>query len=160
MIETTLIGNLGRDAEIKESNGSKFIAFSVGVNENYTDRQGVRHESTTWVSCTKPIYNDNTALVAYLRKGTQVFLRGKPTARSYTRQDGTPEATLNLRVDSLQLLGSLSGTGQVSPTSPTASTQPQQSAPSPSPHNTYPYADAPQQPQQQTMDYEDSDLPF
>ena len=40
MLAVTVIGNIGNDAEIKEFNGQKFIAFNVASTERYKDRQG------------------------------------------------------------------------------------------------------------------------
>lgn len=54
MLAVTVIGNIGNDAEIKEFNGQKFIAFNVASTERYKDRQGNQHSRTTWVSCLKP----------------------------------------------------------------------------------------------------------
>lgn len=53
MLAVTVIGNIGNDAEIKEFNGQKFIAFNVASTERYKDRQGNQHSRTTWVSCLK-----------------------------------------------------------------------------------------------------------
>lgn len=39
MLAVTVIGNIGNDAEIKEFNGQKFIAFNVASTERYKDRQ-------------------------------------------------------------------------------------------------------------------------
>lgn len=105
MLETLVIGNLGKDCEIKEWKDQKLIAFNVGVNESYIDKDGVKHEKTTWISCLKPVFKDNTKIAQYLKKGTQVYLRGKISARTFQKTDGTVEAGLNLRVDDIQLLG-------------------------------------------------------
>lgn len=73
MLAVTVIGNIGNDAEIKEFNGQKFIAFNVASTERYKDRQGNQHSRTTWVSCLKP---GESSVVTYLKKGTQVYVRG------------------------------------------------------------------------------------
>lgn len=72
MLAVTVIGNIGNDAEIKEFNGQKFIAFNVASTERYKDRQGNQHSRTTWVSCLKP---GESSVVTYLKKGTQVYVR-------------------------------------------------------------------------------------
>ena len=107
MIELQMIGNLGADATIKELNGRRYIAFSIGDNEKYTDQQGVKHERTTWVSCLKPLYNDNTTLLQYLTRGTQVFIRGRVSTKAYqSKQDLSWQASINCNVKELQLLSS------------------------------------------------------
>ena len=52
MLKVEIIGNLGADAEIKESNGSKFVVMRVAHTSKYTDQNGQPHESTTWVDVT------------------------------------------------------------------------------------------------------------
>ena len=106
MLEVTIIGNLGADAEVKEYNGNRFLSFRVAHTDSYTDGQGVKHEKTTWVGCTKSIYGDReTKLTQYLKKGTQVFLRGDLGVGTYNGQNGV-QVDVKCRVMSLQLLGS------------------------------------------------------
>jgi single-strand DNA-binding protein len=73
MLVLEIIGNLGSDAVIKDFNGQKFISFSVAHTESYVDKELVKHEKTTWVSCLK--YGESGVL-PYLKKGTRVFVRG------------------------------------------------------------------------------------
>ena len=80
MQETIIIGNITQDAQIKDWNGSQFIAFSVADNETYRDREGTKHERTTYVSCLKPVFNGNTNVAPFLKKGTLVYLRGRVSA--------------------------------------------------------------------------------
>lgn len=101
-----MIGNIGQNATIKEAGGRKFIAFSVGTNESYTDAEGVKHENTTWVSCLKPIYNEQSQLAQFLTSGTQVYVRGKVSCRTWRQQNGEMVAGLNCRVEYLQLCSS------------------------------------------------------
>lgn len=106
MLELTIIGNLGADAEVKEYNGNRFLSFRVAHTDSYTDGQGVKHEKTTWVGCTKNIYGDReTKLTQYLKKGTQVFVRGDLSVGTYNGQNGV-QVDVRCRVMSLQLLGS------------------------------------------------------
>lgn len=71
MQEIQLIGNLGRDAEVKESNGNKFATFSIGCTTRRKNGEEVK-EVTSWYDCT----TDNMRIVDFLRKGTKVFVRG------------------------------------------------------------------------------------
>ena len=74
MLAIEFCGYVGNDAEIKEFNGQKFISFNVATSERYKDAQGNTVSRTTWVSCLKP---GESAVVQYLKKGTQVFVRGR-----------------------------------------------------------------------------------
>jgi len=104
MQSTEIIGNLTQDAQIKDWNGQQFIAFNVADNDSYTDKEGVKHERTNYVSCLKSVFNGNTKVAQYLKKGTLVFVRGRVSSRVFQRQDGKWDSSLNLRVDDLQLL--------------------------------------------------------
>ena len=97
MLELTIIGNLGKDAEQKEINGRPVMTFNVAHSEKGADGQ----ERTTWVSCIRNIKDGNNSLLQYLRKGTRVYLRGKVYTKIYN-----DTATLNCNVTYIELLGS------------------------------------------------------
>jgi single-strand DNA-binding protein len=103
MIKLQVIGHLGTDALANTVMGNNVINFSVAHSEKYKDSQGVQKEKTTWVECA--YWTDRTAIVPYLRKGTQVYVDGAPEVRSYTTKDGQKGSSLVLRVSSVQLLG-------------------------------------------------------
>lgn len=102
MLKAEFVGHIGSDAEIKDFSGKRFIAFNVATSERFKDAQGNTVSRTTWVSCLKP---GEGAVVNYLKKGTQVFVRGNLTAKPYTGRNGL-EAGLNCSVTELELLGS------------------------------------------------------
>lgn len=106
MIKLTLVGNLGRDAEVRQVGNQSVISFNVAHSERYTDRNGQRQERTTWVRCSYWRDPSRTRVADYLKTGTQVYVEGVPTVSQYTRNDGTPGASLDLRVMYLELLGS------------------------------------------------------
>lgn len=106
---TTVVGNIGEDAVIRTINQqTKTISFSIAVNKKFVDADGVRQEQTTWFNCTKWVFQGGSTEVAkYLTKGTQVVVEGEVSANSYkSNADGKWHASLNLRVQSLTLLGS------------------------------------------------------
>lgn len=104
MIKLQIVGHLGKDAIVKEVNGSNVINYSVAHTEKYKDGQGVQRERTTWVECA--YWTDKTAVAPYLTKGTLVYSEGSPEAEAYTNREGNNAATLRMRVMSLQLLSS------------------------------------------------------
>ena len=104
MIKMQVIGRLGKDCIVNTVNGKNVMNFTVAHSEKYKDSQGTLQEKTTWVDCA--YWNDRTAVAQYLTKGTQVYVEGQPEARSFQRNDGTPGASLSLRVREVQLLGS------------------------------------------------------
>jgi len=109
MIKMQVIGNLGKDCVVNTVNGKNVINFTVAHTEKYKDSQGNQQEKTTWVDCA--YWTDRTAVAQYLTKGKQVYLDGQPEARSFQRNDGTPGASLSLRVREVQLLGGRGDSG-------------------------------------------------
>lgn len=111
MIKLQIVGNLGADCIQKEVNGKTVINFNVAHTEKFKDGQGNLKEKTIWVNCA--YWTDRTAIVPYLRKGQMVYAEGSPEAEGYTNKDNQPAATLRMRVQTVQLLGSRSDGSQV-----------------------------------------------
>ena len=105
MLEITIIGNIGRDAEIKDINGQKKITFSVAHSHSYTNNEGVKVERTTWISCFKPS-NDNSSLASYLKKGTKVFIRGTLSVSIYSDHNNVNHPDIKCDVRTIELLSS------------------------------------------------------
>jgi len=104
MIKLQIIGHLGRDATVNNVNGKTVINFSVANSEKFKDAQGVEINKTTWVNCS--LWAERTALVQYLKKGTQVYCEGMPDIHQYkSTSSGQMEANIRLRVQNIQLLG-------------------------------------------------------
>jgi single-strand DNA-binding protein len=103
MIKMQIIGNLGKDCTVNTVNGKNVINFNVAHTEKFKDAQGNLQEKTTWVDCS--YWTDRTAVAQYLTKGKQVYAEGQPELRTYQKNDGTPGASLTLRVREVQLLG-------------------------------------------------------
>lgn len=107
MIDTSVIGNVGMDAEVRDVNGRKVINWSVAHDESYTDRQGVKHDKVLWINCAKWLNDGQSAEVAkYLIKGTKVYVSGKPDVRMFQRADGSWGCSFELKVRKIELLGS------------------------------------------------------
>lgn len=103
MIKLQIVGNLGKDAIMKDINGKTVINFSVAHTEKYKDAQGNLKERTTWVECA--YWTDRTAVAQYLKKGKMVYAEGTPEADAYMNKENQAAATLRMRVLNLQLLG-------------------------------------------------------
>jgi single-strand DNA-binding protein len=104
MIKLQVIGNLGKDCITNNVNGKTVMNFTVAHTERFRDAQGNQKDKTIWVDCA--YWSDRTGIAPYLRKGTQVYVEGNPEIRTFTKQDGTYGASLTLRVQTIQLLGS------------------------------------------------------
>ena len=104
MIQLQAIGNLGSDATMKEAGGKKVINFSIAVTEKYKDRNQVKKERTTWISCS---LWDQDAVAPFLKKGAKVYVQGNPGINTYTsgqQMDQTTKAEQTLNVYQLELL--------------------------------------------------------
>jgi len=126
MIKIEGIFTLGKDAEIKQIGDKPYIVFTGASNESYM-KDGQKVTNTTWVSFLK--YGESKVL-DYLKKGTQVFVRGSLSVKPY----GEGKIDISCRVDELELLGSKQESGTQQPPkaekaveSPYASGMPEQS---------------------------------
>ena len=104
MIKLQVIGHLGKDCIANSVNGKSVINFSVAHSEKFKDAQGVQKERTTWVECA--YWTEKTGIAPYLKKGQLVYAEGVPEVRSYQKNDGSTGVAMNMRVISVQLLGS------------------------------------------------------
>jgi single-strand DNA-binding protein len=93
--KVTLIGNLGKDPEIRNTQaGTKICNLTIATSETWNDRtSGERKERTEWHRVV--IFNERLADVAekYLRKGRKVYLEGALETRKYTDQTGQEKYT-------------------------------------------------------------------
>jgi single-strand DNA-binding protein len=85
-----LIGNLGRDPEIRSlQDGTRVANLSVATSESWRDKNsGERREKTEWHRVV--IFNDRIVDVVekYLRKGSKVYVEGQLQTRKWTDQSG------------------------------------------------------------------------
>jgi single-strand DNA-binding protein len=116
MIKLSIIGYLGADCNVKRVNNSDQVAitFSVGVSDQYKNRQGEQINKTTWIGCTLWRKPEHTRISEFLKKGVQVYVEGEPNVRAWIKQgDNTAAASFDCRVTEIKLLGK--GPAQVSP---------------------------------------------
>jgi single-strand DNA-binding protein len=93
-----LIGNLGRDPEIRTTqDGTKVANLSVATSENWRDKNsGERKEKTEWHRVV--VFNDRLVDVIerYLKKGAKVYLEGALQTRKWTDQSGAEKYTTEI----------------------------------------------------------------
>ena len=111
--KVTLVGNLGRDPEIRAmQNGDKIVQLSVATSDRWKDKNsGEQRERTEWHRVV--IFNDALGKIAeqYLKKGSTVYLEGQLQTRKWTDQQSgqekyTTEVVLQRYRGELTLLGS------------------------------------------------------
>jgi len=92
--KVTLVGNLGRDPEIRHTaTGQKIAHLSVATSETWKDKSGERQERTEWHRVV--IFNANLADFSerYLKKGSKVYVEGALQTRKFTDQSGQDRYT-------------------------------------------------------------------
>ena len=105
MLQTTVIGNVGADAQFQSKDGRDFVTFRVAHNDVWTDQAGQQHSSTIWVDC---IMNGKPKVAEFIKAGTQVFISGRTSVRVYSSEkDRCMKAGITINVDSVQLLGGI-----------------------------------------------------
>jgi len=107
VFETRLIGNIGRDAVIKQmERGVTAINFPVAHNKNWKDKKsGESKTKTTWVNCT--IWKkdgSNMRVLDFLKKGALVELIGTPFAKAYLQEDNSIRTEIRLNVSKTNIL--------------------------------------------------------
>jgi single-strand DNA-binding protein len=118
--KVTLLGRLGRDPEVRQTqSGAKIVSFSVATAERWRDKQsGERKERTEWHQVV--IFNEGLGQIAeqYLKKGSEVYLEGQMATRKWQDQSGqeryTTEVVLRQYRGELSLVGG-QGNGRPAP---------------------------------------------
>jgi len=101
-----LIGNLGRDPEIRQlETGVKVANFSLATTETYKDKGGNRVDQTEWHNI---VLWRGLAEIAekYLHKGSTIYLEGKIRTRSWEDKDKNKRYTTEIVGDNMTMIGS------------------------------------------------------
>ena len=101
-----LVGNLGKDPEVKHFEGSGAVAkFSIATNENYRDKKsGEWQTQTEWHNVV--VWNAAAERAErVLKKGMQVYIEGKLTHRKYQDQNGNDKYITEVVGRILRILG-------------------------------------------------------
>lgn len=99
-----LIGNLGKDPEVRYLEGGIAVAnFPLATTETFRDKNGNKNEQTEWHQI---VLWRRLAEVAekYLRKGQMVYLEGKIRSRSWEDKEGNKRYTTEIFGDVLTIL--------------------------------------------------------
>ena len=100
-----LLGNLGRDPEVRFTQGGTPVAnFTMATTERWNDPSGEKKEKTEWHRIV--VWGKQAEIAGeYLRKGRPVFVEGSLQTREWTDRDGNKRYTTEVRAQRLQLLG-------------------------------------------------------
>lgn len=100
-----LIGNLGRDPEIRSTQaGGKIANFSIATSEKWKNKQtGQQEERTEWHRIV--IFGTLAEIVEkYVTKGMKVYVEGKIVTRKWEDKDGTDRYTTEINADTMTML--------------------------------------------------------
>lgn len=122
MLQIEVIGNLGKDAEVKEFSGKKYVCFSVAHTENVRAQKPGEPptQRTTWLSIYW--YGEGGSTFQYLKRGAKVFVRGTMRNNLYTDRTGQTRVDINVNAREVYLCGS--SPAQTQTTQPTTPAQP------------------------------------
>ena len=103
--KVTLIGNLGRDPEVRYTQGGSPVAnLNIATNEVWNDKAGQKQERTEWH---RVVVWGKQAEIArdYLTKGKQVYIEGSLQTRQWEDKDGQKRYTTEIRCQRFLMLG-------------------------------------------------------
>ncbi|MHB0869505.1 MAG: single-stranded DNA-binding protein [Chloroflexota bacterium] len=104
LCKATIIGNLGRDPEMRYTpSGKPVTSFSVACNHVYTAADGERKEETEWfrVSAWGKLAETCSQ---YLKKGSRVFVEGRLRTRTWEGQDGQKRTDIEIVASDMRIL--------------------------------------------------------
>ena len=100
-----LIGNLGKDPEIRRlENGAVVANFSIATSETYIEKAtGERRENTDWHNIVA--WRGLAEVIEkYLRKGTKIYVEGKLKTRSWQDKEGNTRYTTEVLAEEMTIL--------------------------------------------------------
>ncbi|MEM7410629.1 MAG: single-stranded DNA-binding protein [Myxococcota bacterium] len=110
-----LVGNLGRDPELRYTQGGQAVAnFTMATTERFSTRDGDKQERTEWHRIVA--WGRTGELCAqYLSKGRSVYIEGRLQTREWEDKEGQKRRTTEIVANTVQFLG---GRGEGGPSSP------------------------------------------
>ncbi len=102
--KVSLIGNLGKDPELRTLEGGvNTVSFPFATSESYKDKNGDRQENTEWhnIVAWRAIADNINKL---LKKGSTVYIEGKLKTRTWTTKEGDKKYMTEIIVDQFILL--------------------------------------------------------
>ncbi len=108
-----LLGNVGKDPEIRASQGGMTIAsFTLATADRQKDQGGQWTDKTEWHNL---VAFGRTAEIVrdYVKKGTQIFVEGKIQTRDWVdKESGQKKYRTEILVNDMSLLGGRPGAGE------------------------------------------------
>lgn len=100
-----ILGNLGADPDIRESNGTHYGVIRVATSRRYKNRDGETTTDTQWHSIA--VYGRTAELAqTYLKKGSSALFEGRLRTRKYEDSQGIERTVTEIVCESMQFIGS------------------------------------------------------
>lgn len=113
-----LLGNLGADPELKQTNGGVVLKLRVATTESYVDKNNARQERTEWHSVV--LFGKRAdALARIMTKGERVFVEGRVSTSSYEK-DGEKRYRTDVVATNIILGGAVNAPSHRPRTAPAA----------------------------------------
>ena len=100
-----LIGNAGKDPEVRHLEGGSLLArFSLATTERYKDKNGELQELTEWhnIVCWRSLAE---RAEKFVKKGSQLYIEGRLRSRNWEDKNGQARYSVVFVADSIQILG-------------------------------------------------------
>jgi single-strand DNA-binding protein len=107
----TIVGNLGRDPELRYTpQGTAVCSFTMATNEKRKDKNGMQQDFTTWFRVT--VWGKQAETVSkYLTKGRSVYVEGRLHIEEWQDKDGKQRYTLEVNGTDVHFIDSASSAG-------------------------------------------------
>ena len=132
-----LIGNLGRDPEIRYMpSGDALATLSLATTDTWKDKSGEKQEKTEWHRIS--MFGRLAEIAGeYLKKGSQVYIEGRIQTRKSTDKDGAEKYSTEIVANEMKMLGGRNAAGGTadmdSAPAPRAASRPASNAPAKAP---------------------------
>lgn len=110
----TLLGNLGKDAELRVlGNDNAVLKFTLATTDTWKDKEGNKQEKAQWHQC--ELWGKRaTALASHLTKGSKIVVVGSIDYGSYEK-DGVKKYTTTIKVSDVHFAGGKKSETQSAP---------------------------------------------
>lgn len=99
-----LLGNIGKDPEVRETKAGNIANMVMATSERYTDKSGQKQEKTEWHNLV--VFGKLADIVAkYVKKGDKLYIEGSITTRKWEDKEGNTRYNTEIKVRDLTMLG-------------------------------------------------------
>ena len=99
-----LLGNIGKDPEVRETKAGNVANMVIATSERYTDKSGQKQEKTEWHNLV--VFGKLADVVAkYVKKGDKLYVEGSITTRKWEDKEGNTRYNTEIKVRDLTMLG-------------------------------------------------------